>query len=131
VGESENIAIVRAFVEAFQRDELDSIIDMLDPAVEMNEWPEGPEARTYHGHDGLREALAVWSESWERMDVTVEDVSEVGERVVVTLRQRFKGRGSELEVAMTSTNVFTLRDSKIVRVQLFTDRESALAAVRA
>jgi ketosteroid isomerase-like protein len=131
VGESENVAIVRAFVEAFQRDELDSIIDTLDPAVEMNEWPEGPEARTYHGHDGLREALAVWYESWERMDVTVEDVSEVGECVVVTLHQRFKGKGSEVEVALTSSNVFTVRDSKIVRVQLFTDRDSALAAASA
>jgi ketosteroid isomerase-like protein len=131
VGESENVAVARAFVEAFQRDELDSMIDTLHPAVEVNEWPEGPEARTYHGHDGVREAIAVWSESWERMDVTVEDVSEVGEHVVMTLQQRFKGKGSEVEVAITSTNVFTVRDSKIVRVQLFTDRDSALAAASA
>jgi ketosteroid isomerase-like protein len=131
VGESENVAVVRAFVEAFQRDELGSLIDTLHPAVEVNEWPEGPEARTYHGHDGVREAIAVWSESWERMDVTVKDLSEVGERVMVTLHQRFKGKGSEVEVAMTSTNVFTLRDLKIVRVQLFTDRQSALAAAGA
>jgi limonene-1,2-epoxide hydrolase len=131
VGDSENVAVVRAFVGAFQRDDLDSVIDTLHPAVEVNEWPEGPEARTYHGHDGVREAIAVWSESWERMDITIEDVSEVGERVVITLHQRFKGKGSEVEVAITSTNVFTVRDSKIVRVQLFTDREAALAAVRA
>jgi limonene-1,2-epoxide hydrolase len=131
VDDSENVAVVRAFVGAFQRDDLDSVIDTLHPAVEVNEWPEGPEARTYRGHEGIREAIAVWSESWERMDVTIEDVSEVGERVMVTLQQRFKGKGSEVEVAITSTNVFTVRDSKIVRVQLFTDREAALAAVRA
>jgi limonene-1,2-epoxide hydrolase len=131
VGESENAAVVRAFVEAFQRDDLASATETLHPAVEVNEWPEGPEARTYHGHEGIREAIAVWSESWERMDITIEDMSEVGERVVITLHQRFKGKGSEVEVALTSTNVFTVRDSKIVRVQLFTDRESALAAAGA
>lgn len=129
--DAENVQVVRSFVEAFQRGDLDAVVDTLDPAVEVNEWPEGPEARTYHGHAGVREAIAVWSESWDRMDVTVEDVSEMGGRVMVTLHQRFKGKGSELELAITSTNVFTVRDSKIVRVQLFTDREAALAAVEA
>ena len=131
MAESQNIAVARAFVEAFQRGDLDSLSDTLDPDVEVTEWPEGPEARTYHGHEGVREAIGVWYESWERMEVAIQDVSAVGEHVVVTLDQRFKGKGSELELAITSTNVFTVRDSKIIRVQLFTDREAALAAVQA
>jgi ketosteroid isomerase-like protein len=122
---SDDVRLVREFVEAFQRDDVDALLATLDPAVELNEWPDGPEARTYRGHDGMREAIASWSESWEWMEISAEDVSAVGEHVVATLHQRFKGKGSELEVEITSTNVFMVRDSKIVRVQFFTDRDAA------
>jgi len=128
---SENIAVVRTFVQAFQRDDLDAVAETLDSQVELAEWPDGPEARIYHGRDGVREAVANWRESWERMEVEIAELTEVGDRVLVTLDQRFTGKESGLEMAITSTNVFTVRDSRISRIQLFTNRDAALAAARA
>jgi ketosteroid isomerase-like protein len=123
--DQENAALVGAFLAAFQRGDEDALVATLDPAVELHEWPDGPEARTYHGHQGLRAALADWSESWERIDVELLGLTQTGDRVVATMRQRYRGRGSELETEIVSANVFTVRDSKIVRVEFFTDQEAA------
>jgi ketosteroid isomerase-like protein len=64
------------------------------------------------------------------MHVEIEDIVEAGDRVVVTFRQRFKGKGSEIEVKVKSFNVFTVRDTRIVRMALFTGRDAALDAAR-
>ena len=125
MGNAGNVAVVRSFLEAFQRGDMAAMAATLDPEVELREWPDGPEAGVYHGHEGVREAVAAWGDSWESIEVEIEDIVEGDGRVVATLRQRFKGKGSEIETQITSSNRFTVRDSKIVRVELFTDRDTA------
>jgi ketosteroid isomerase-like protein len=123
--DGDDVAVVRSFVAAFQRGDLDALAETLDPAAELHEWPDGPEARTYRGRDGVQAALVDWSESWERIDVEVLEITQAGDRVVVTMRQRFKGRGSALETEIVSANVFTVRDSKILRAEFFTNTGAA------
>jgi ketosteroid isomerase-like protein len=124
VNDPGNVEVVRSFLDAFQRGDQGALLARVDPAVEVHEWPQGPEARTYRGPDGLREALADWSESWERIDVEVLEITADGDRAVATMRQRYRGRGSELETEIVSANVFTVRDSKIVKIEFFTDQEA-------
>jgi len=44
------------------------------------------------------------------------------------LHQRARGKGSEVEVELRSSNVYSFRDGRLVDIRLFTNRESALAA---
>ena len=125
---SENVAIVRKYIEAFNRRDFDSLIADTDPAVELSEWPEAPGAQTYHGPDGLRQAFEKWFESWEWMHLDIAEIIDAGSHVLVGLNQRARGSGSGVEVEITSHNVYTFRDGKVTRVQLFIDREPALAA---
>ena len=125
---SENVAIVRRFVDAFNRLDVDSLADEYHPDVELYEWPTAPGARTYHGLDGVRAALDSWFEVWEWMQVEIEDIIETGDRVLVITLQRAKGRGSEIEVESRTFNVYTFLDGKVRRMQLFTEREPALEA---
>jgi limonene-1,2-epoxide hydrolase len=129
VGDSENIALVRRWVEAFNRLEFNSAIrDLLDPEAELHEWPNAPGARTYRGRDGVRQALDSWFESWEWMHVEIVDLLEVDDRVLVTLDQRARGKGSKVEVQLRTFNVFTLRAGKVREMKLFTEREPAFQA---
>jgi hypothetical protein len=57
VGDSDKVAAVRQFVDAFNRGDLESVVGTLDPAVELREWPSAPGAQTYHGRDGARRAM--------------------------------------------------------------------------
>jgi ketosteroid isomerase-like protein len=125
-GVSENLALVQRFVEAFNRGDVDWMAERTTPDVQLDEWPTAPGAQSYRGREGVREAMSSWFEVWEWMKVEVVDVVEVDDRVLVTLDQRAKGKGSEIEVEIRSFNVYTVRDGKVSRLQLFTEREPAL-----
>jgi len=125
---SENLALVQQFVDAFNRRDVDWMAERATPDAELDEWPTAPGAASYRGPDGVREAMNNWFEVWEWMKVEVVDVMEVDDRVLVTLDQRAKGKGSEAEVEIRSHNVYTIRDGKVSRMQLFTERQAALEA---
>ena len=128
VAESENVAAVRRFADAFNRRDFDSVLAGVAPDVELHEWPAGPDARSYRGPDEVLQAIGNWFDAWEWMKVEVEDIVEAGERVLVTQHQRAKGKGSAIEVEVRSFNVYTFRDGKLIRMQLFTEREPAVEA---
>jgi ketosteroid isomerase-like protein len=126
--ESQQLAIVRRFVEAFNRLDVESVRGDLHPDVRVDEWPTGPDPRSYRGLDGIQQALDTWFEAWEWITIEIVDLEEADDVVLVTLHQRAKGRGSEAEVEITSYTVYAFRDGLIDRIQLFTEREPALAA---
>ncbi len=126
--ESDKAALVRRFADAFNRLDLDLVVSQLDPEVELHEWPTAPGAQTYHGHGGVRQALSSWFESWQWMQIEILDIVEVDDRSLVTAHQRAKGKGSQVEVEIRSFMVYTFKAGKVVRIQLFTEREPALRA---
>jgi hypothetical protein len=126
VVDSRNIALLRGLVEAFNRLHVDFWMAHLGPVVELREWPTAPGAQTYRGLDGVQQALDSWFESWDWMQVGIVDLQEVDDRVLVTLHQRAQGKGSKVVVEIKSFNVYTFRDGKVVRIELFTEREPAL-----
>ena len=128
--ESEQVAAVRRFVDFFNRRDFDGLIVDTGPAAVLHEWPAAPGARSYRGPEGLRRALDNWFESWEWMQIEIEDLEEVGDRVMATLHQRAQGKGSEVEVEVHSFNVWTFKDGSVAEIRLFTEREPALEAFR-
>jgi ketosteroid isomerase-like protein len=125
---SENVEIVRRWVEAFNQRDVDAVIDTLDPEIELHEWPTAPGAQTYHGQEGVRQAVDSWFEAWEWMRVEIEDIVDLDDRVLITQYQRAKGRGSAAEVDIRTFNVYGFREGKVCRIELFTERDPALAA---
>jgi ketosteroid isomerase-like protein len=76
----------------------------------------------------VRRAFDTWFETWEWMKLEIEDIHAAGDRVLFTLHQRAKGRASAVEVDIRSFNVYSFRDGLVTLVELFTERDSALAA---
>jgi ketosteroid isomerase-like protein len=128
MAESDNAAAARRIVAAFNRRDMSLAVADFHPDVELDEWQEAPGARTYRGAEGVQAALDSWFETWEWMMVDIQELREVGDRVLFTLHQRAKGRGSGIEIEITSWNVYTFRDGKVTRMQLFTSREPAFEA---
>jgi ketosteroid isomerase-like protein len=125
-----NVDVVKKFVDAFNRRDMDAIVDNLHAEVELHEWPDAPGTQSYRGPEGVQQALDNWFDVWEWMQVTIEDVVEEGDRVLISFHHRAKGKGSEVEVETDSHNVYTLDGGKVTRMELFIDREQALAAFR-
>jgi ketosteroid isomerase-like protein len=124
----ENVEIVRRAMAAYEAGDLDTQLEVLDPNIELVEWPEGPDQRTYRGHTGAVRAAESWAEAWEWLRNDVDEIVETGDKVLVCGRTFGKGKGSSVEVAIDAFNVYTLRDGKVTRIEFFTKKEPALRA---
>ncbi len=129
----ENLEVVQGAYEAFNRAGLDALLEHLHPDLEYDVTAGiGPYAGMYYGRGAVRSFLADYLESWEYVRMEPEDFIEVGEgHVVVLLRLRMRGKGSGVEVEARTTNVWTVRDRKAVRIAVYNDKAEALEAVGA
>jgi ketosteroid isomerase-like protein len=125
---AENVEIVKRAMAAFEAGDLDTQLKILDPGVELVEWPEGPDQRRYRGHSGAIRAAESWSEVWEWIRVEADEVIDAGDKVLICGRTFGKGKGSSVEVAIDTYNVYTLRDGKVTRIEFFTTEEPAVRA---
>ena len=124
----ENVEIVRRSVEAFAEGDWEDALSEYAGGVEWMEMPSlGPDASTYIGRDQLREAAESWIQMWSEYD-KVHRYADRGDEVVVLVRERGSGGASGVSVERELGEVFTLRDSEVVRVRLFGSWSEALEA---
>jgi ketosteroid isomerase-like protein len=125
----ENVELVREAVEAFNRGDLEWLLERIDDDFEFD-WTRsrGPLAAVYRGPDGLAEFIR---EQWETLESFAMEPSEFidrGRHVVVPNIVRAQGR-SGIEVSAEANHVFTLdRDGRVSRVTMYQRLDEALAA---
>jgi uncharacterized protein len=128
---AENVEIVRALLEEWNRGDVDALVDR---ATEDFEWHpalvESVEGEAFRGHDGFREFLADWTSTWESWELEAEELRDLGDQVLVLTQVRAKGRGSGLELDQPFAHLFELRDGLVCRGQTFFDRGEALALAK-
>ncbi len=130
----ENVEVVRRVIEAHDRGDFATVFASYDPGIEWHVAPViapmGDLEPVYHGHEGVRAFWRQWFAAWEKASFEYEEFIDAGEAVVTILSQRMRGRTSGIELNWNSYGqAWTVRDGKIVRVQVFPTREEALEAV--
>ena len=123
-----NVEKVRAAIDAFNRRDLDAMIELAGDDFEYD-WSRslGPNAGVYRGTDGFFEFV---SDQWAMFEDVRLDVHEYiprGNHVVVTATVHGRGRQG-VPVSATSAHLYTFEDGRLVRITLFQEREEALAA---
>ena len=116
------------FEEVFEGDTTQAA-ELFDPEVEIHP-PGGPIGGTVqHGYRGVvrnwRDLLATFDEFL----IDPLEYHEAGEQIVVI--QRNVGRTRGMEIDELSSVLFTLKDRKIIRMEVFASREGALEAASA
>jgi ketosteroid isomerase-like protein len=122
------VEIVRRVTDAFNRRDLDGILQDadLEVKVDLSRSP-GLQAGIYRGREAVRAFWSTFFEAWERMTVSVDKYTDCGESVVVPTQTRFWGREG-IEVEAYGAFVVTLRDGRIVEWRLFRELHEALEA---
>ena len=101
----------------------------LDFVWDMSTFRGWPEQQTYEGVEGARVFLHDWLEAWDDWEVDVEALHDAGDQVVAIVRQRGRSKTSGLPVDMAYGQVFTIRDGKFARMEMYADPVEALEAV--
>jgi ketosteroid isomerase-like protein len=130
---ADKVAIVRAMCEAFARGDWQAAVAPLDPEVEWDTTTMGvwPEAEVLRGRDGVLAFFRRFLGTWDEYHADFEDYEEVGEHVVVSVRDGGRGKGSGADVERSFAQVWTVgEDGAVVRFRAFPDRQSALQAAR-
>jgi ketosteroid isomerase-like protein len=128
---SEAQAVVRAFFDLVAAGDLARISDSLDPDVVWFGTRGGlDEEQVLRGREAVLEYMREIAEPWESLGVEVERLIEIGDAVVVFLREIAHARQSDLEVQNRTAMILKLRRQRIVEGTGYLDREEALTAAR-
>ena len=84
----------------------------------------------FHGPEALLDWMDDGDEAFDNFTVDLLEVEELGDHVVVSMRQRGRGKASGAEVDDHITHVWTLRDGLGTRLQSFADHEDAVRYAR-
>jgi ketosteroid isomerase-like protein len=112
--ETDAIALVRRVFEAFARRDLEAVVALTDPEVELFA-PTAAlanEGRCYRGHDGLARYLQDVERVWARLEVMPDKFREVGHHVVAVGRVRAEARDG-YQVENPVAWVWEIRDGKL------------------
>jgi ketosteroid isomerase-like protein len=127
----DNVQIVRRAYEAFNRGDFDRAVEFLAPDVEWQTPPNLPDPGVWRGRDEVVTRMAELLEKiFDELQVQVEELIEADDRVVALVR--YKGRGSStgltVEGSGLDSQIWTLRDGKVVRVEMHGGTHAALEA---
>jgi ketosteroid isomerase-like protein len=125
----ENVEIVRRCYQLWESRDWSSIPEIFDPDVEIDLSRNIFNPDVYQGHAGVERYVRVVEEVWDDFQVVPAELIDVGDNVVTAVTLRGKGKGSGVDVKMDLFNIWTLHDSRVVRVVGgYRDRAEALAA---
>jgi ketosteroid isomerase-like protein len=128
----QHLELIKAVFDSGQVD-MEQILASLDEwipvvyteDVAFTETPTRVDARTLHGHDGVKEAFTRFYEQWETYSAELIDAEDHGERAFVVMTERATGKGSGVPVENTLYVVLDFREDRICRYQEFYDEAAA------
>jgi ketosteroid isomerase-like protein len=88
-------------------------------------WTEQP---IYTGAEGTQRFLDDWTGAWDDWELEIEELHDVGDKVVAILRQRGRSKMSGMVVEGSMGQVWTVREGKGTRMDMYSDPQEALKA---
>ncbi len=125
----ENVELVLRGVAAMNRGDAEAFNALCDPHFEMRLVGAVGEAVSYAGADGVLQFFRDMGETWAEWGFEVEAARDLDQRVLITGRQRGRGRVSGVEVDSARACVVTVRDGAVSELRYFTEPAEALEAV--
>jgi uncharacterized protein len=121
--------MLRRGYEAFSRGDWESILEMGQPDFELRTADRITAPGTYRGFDEVRAFFEDFFEPFEEIVVEAEEFVERDDRIAVLVRVRSRPKGSTAVVDNRVGHLWTLRDGKAARLEIFPERERMLEAL--
>jgi ketosteroid isomerase-like protein len=126
----EDVDEVRRGYELFtQTGRFDALTATEDFVWDMSHFTGWPEQQLYEGRDGAQSFLDEWVAAWDDWQLDLEELHDAGAKVVAVMRQRGRSKTTGMPVDMSFAQVWTMRDGKRARMEMYSDPNEALRAV--
>jgi ketosteroid isomerase-like protein len=116
----ENVEAVRRAAAAFNRSDVDALLEEADPEIEWHPLLQvllGGEATVYRGHQGARDLYRDIDEAFTETQVEVLEVRDLGERSLAFGRLRGRGRESGARTEIAIAWLVEFQGGKVIRVR--------------
>ena len=123
----ENVEIVRRVYDALSQGDFERALEDAEPDFEWMP-PEQDIQGPVQGAESLRRFLKDQNEAFEDFRVEAEELKEHGDQVLALIRVRGRGRASGVEFDIRAATLWTFRGGRLIRGQVFPERENALEA---
>jgi ketosteroid isomerase-like protein len=114
---------IRAWVEGWNRGDLDALIAEASPDIEWVVTREHPDATTHVGVDAVSAYLRDWLSTMPGLQVEIAELQERGDRVLVILRLTGTGAGSGAATEVQTAMISTFRGGRPFRTEEYLDVE--------
>ena len=125
----ENVELVREGFARWNEGDHDFLFNSAAPDIELLSRFGSLTGEPYRGHEGVREWLADIEQSFERFELWLDDVGDLGEDVLAIGGINMRARGSGLDMNQPMGWVVEFRDGRVARMRFFATPAEALAAV--
>ena len=125
------MALVQRGISRWNKREFEAALEDLDPDIEWRTSGVVPGIeQLYTGHEGVRRFWDAWTETWEDIQIDIEELVERGEDVFVFARFRARGRDG-LEMDQPVAFRFTSSDvGLLTRFQAYWNRDDVPVDIR-
>jgi ketosteroid isomerase-like protein len=124
----ENVEVVKAAIDAYNREDWDALFKHMAPGFELDfSRAVGPVSGVL-SLDQVRRTLEDFAGYWESLRLVPHEFIEAGEHMVVPWTAHVTGRDG-IELVSRPTFVWTIRNGAIERGTLYQEKEDALEAV--
>ena len=126
----ENVETTRELLDAFNRDDQEAWLTMVDPGAEMVPWQGWPESAPIRGAEAIWDFYVEVTSTWAEGTTDLGEIIVAGaDKIVANNRRDARGRTSGAGVEFSYWTVSTYRNGRVVRFEWFADRAAALEAV--
>ena len=127
----ENVEAFKRGVEAYNRADIDALLEMHDPEVEWHPVMQvllGGDPKAYRGHAGVREWVHDLAASFDDIHIELSEVRDLGDRVLAIGRLSGRGKASGVETEITLAWLAEFTRGRATRVLSFLEPSEAFEA---
>ena len=126
-----NVELARGLFDDLAESGMAAVVDRFDPEVDVYSTPDLANPGSYHGISGLTRWAERWFDAWEEFEIRPELFEPIGaHHVVISCKQRGRGKGSGVPVEMDATYMVEIVGGLVTRFHLYAERDEAIAAAR-
>jgi len=126
-----NVELARALFDELAESGLQAVGARFDPEVDVFSTPEAANPGSFHGIAGLMRWAERWFDAWEEFEIRPELFEPIGSHhVVISCKQRGRGKGSGVPVEMDATYMVEIVGGHVTRFHLYMRRDDAIAVAR-